>query len=179
MRLSDVDRLLAPLRRRIGALMKRGVWLRREADEGLRKGQVSLLANETRRGLEHLEPYGFTSEPLQGAEAFVSAVRGQEDHGLILFVADRRWRLRGLEPGEVALYDDRGSCVILHRDGSIEVRAAGGVDLRADLRVHGDIVADGDVADAAGTLQALRAAYNAHVHPDPQGGSTGPPVPQA
>ena len=179
MKLRDIDRLLSPIRRRLGALMKRGVWLRREADAGTQLGQVSLLSGETRGRVEKLEQYGFTSAALAGAEAFATAVGGSADHCLVLCVADRRYRLRGLQDGEVAIYDDLGKAVILKRDGTIEIRAPSGVDLLGDLRVHGDIAATGDVADAEGTLADLRDTYNLHTHPEHDGGATGPPTQQA
>ena len=42
---------------------------------------------------------------------------GLRSHGLVIAVEDRRYRLRDLKDGEVALYDDLGQVVHLTRDG--------------------------------------------------------------
>jgi len=181
MRLRDLDQYLRPLRRRVSALFSRGAWIWTYDGGGLRQGQVSLLANEVRDKLEHIEPYGFTSSPQVGAEAFVVSLGGTRDHSVIIVAADRRFRLRTLEAGEVALYDDQGSSIVLKRGGRIEVRAAAGVDVVGDVRVQGSLEVTGDLADGTGSLQDLRDIYNLHEHQEhgTGGGITGPPLTQA
>ena len=181
MKIPDLQRLLAPLRRRIALLASRGFVLLDYEGEGLRRLQVGLLAGETRDQVEHIEPYGFTSRPHPGAEVVVVALGGQRDHCLVLQAADRRYRLRTLEKGEVALYTDEGSSIILRRGGVIAIKAQGGLELEGDLHVSGEITATGDVADGAGSLQAFRDIYNLHSHQEhgDGGGVTGPPLSQA
>ncbi|WP_431477838.1 phage baseplate assembly protein domain-containing protein [Massilia eburnea] len=58
---------------------------------------------------------GFTSVPKPGAEGVVVFVGGNRDHGLVIAVEDRRFRLKGLASGEVAIYDDQGQKVHLTR----------------------------------------------------------------
>lgn len=71
---------------------------------------------------EHLEPYGLTSRPKPGAEAVVVHVGADASAPVVIVVADRRYRLTSLQPGEVALHDDQGQRVTLYRD-RIEVEA--------------------------------------------------------
>jgi len=174
LRLADLERLLRPLRRRLAGLLARGVWRLTDQDAGLRVGQVTRQAGEVHRA-EHVEPYGFTARPLPGAEAFIAAVGGNLDHPLIIAVCDRRYRLKGLAEGEVALYDDQGTRLVLRRGGVVEIVASGGV------RITGDLEASGDVADGVGSLAEFRALFNAHTHVEhgEGGGVTDPPLPQA
>lgn len=98
--------------------------------------QLDLLADETHEGVERFAGYGFTSVPHPGAEALVAFVGGLRSHGVVIQVEDRRYRLTGLEAGEVAIFDDLGQAVHLKRTG-IEVRTTGDVDIQGvDVTIH-------------------------------------------
>lgn len=79
--------------------------------------QVEMLDDEVHDAVERFQNYGFTSVPHEGAEAVVVCVGGLRSHGIVIATEDRRYRLKGLEGGEVALYDDQGQMVKLARDG--------------------------------------------------------------
>ena len=112
-----MDRWTRSIRSRIAGLMARGQVLRAEDASGLQRLQLRLLAGETSLDLEHLQAYGFTSVPLAGAEpALALFLQGDRSNGLVIGVADRRYRLRPLEAGDVALYDFEGQKVVLGRD---------------------------------------------------------------
>ena len=66
--------------------------------------QVTLLAGELKDGLEHFQPYGFTSAPLPGAEALVQFLGGNRGLGVATVVSDGRSRPRTLNEGEIAIY---------------------------------------------------------------------------
>lgn len=117
----------------------------RLASDGLRMQtcQVGLLDEETADDVERFQNYGVTSVPLPGAEGVCLFLGGSRAHGVIIAMDDRRYRLKGLQGGEVALYsiDDQepaGHRIVLKRGGIIEVRGRV-VDLRADelLRLSG------------------------------------------
>lgn len=58
----------------------------------------------------------------------------------------------------------------------VTITAAAGVTIDGNVQVNGSLVASGDISDqdgAHGTMGELRTAYDAHAHPDPQGGTTG------
>lgn len=115
--MSDLSRLLAPLFRRLSNMMARGTVAAVNAASKMQALQVRLLAGEVKDGIEHFEPYGFTSHPKTGAEAIGLFFDGDRSHGIVVVVADRRYRLTGLQEGEVALHDDQGQKVHLTRDG--------------------------------------------------------------
>jgi phage baseplate assembly protein V len=87
----------------------------------VQEAQVTLLEDETRDGVERFQEYGFTSVPLPGAEAIMVSVSGNRDHGVIIAVEDRRYRLTGIEGGEVALYTDEGDKIHLKRGNAIDI----------------------------------------------------------
>lgn len=102
--------------------MARGTVSAANGAKPMRELQINLLAGEMRDEVEHAEPYGFTSEPLTDGlpEAFALFFDGDRSHGIVFCVADRRYRLKSLNPGEVAIYDDLGQKIHLTRTG-IEV----------------------------------------------------------
>ena len=51
-------------------------------------------------------------------------VGGSRDHWLAIAVDDRRYRIRNLTAGEVAIYSDQGDKVVIKRGGTIEVTAS-------------------------------------------------------
>lgn len=78
--------------------------------------QLDLLTDESQDAVERFQNYGFTSVPHPGAEVLVVFAGGLRSHGVVLAVEDRRYRLTGLQEGEVALYDDLGNIVKLGRE---------------------------------------------------------------
>ena len=152
-----------------------------DAATKLQSLQIRMMAGEVKDGVEHLEPYGFTSHPHDGAEGVAVFPGGDRSHGVVIVIADRKYRLQGLKPGEVALHDDQGQCVHLTREG-IVVRGAGRPITITDapkLRVECPIECTHDITDmvdAGGTSMAsMRQVHNDHDHPDPHGGNTGKP----
>lgn len=114
--------------------------------------QLKLLSGELRGEVERVQNYGFTSHPKAGAEAAVVFVGGSRDHGLVIAVDDRRYRLKNLESGEVAVYDHTGSTLVMKANGDIEVAPSSGLTtLTGDLEVDGAISAGGNI-DSAGTV---------------------------
>lgn len=162
---ANVMLLLAPIRRRIMNLVARGIVLSSDDTKERQAIQGALLAGEVRDGLERFQQYGVTSRPKDGAELVAIFLAGNRDHGLVLAVEDRRYRLKGLEKGEVALYDDLGSVVHLKRDGVIRVVSSTRIEISTpELELDGNLRVGGDVEDASGTMAEMRETFNGHVH---------------
>lgn len=126
MKLGDVravvDRAMAPLVRRVRLVVSRAVVRAVNDSLKLQGVQISLLKGEA-QDVERFQEYGFTSRPHVGAEAVTVSLGGDRGHTIVIAVDDRRYRLTGLEEGEVALYDDQGSKVVLRRGGILQVFA--------------------------------------------------------
>lgn len=179
------DKLVAPLRRRVRLMISRAVLSAVNDAGGIQLVQVKLLDGEVRDGVERMQNYGFTSVPKAGAEGLMACVSGDRDHGIIVAMDDRRFRLKGLQAGEVALYDDLGHKVHLTRTGIVV--DGGGHDLNITgvtntyfsgaLHVETNIVAGGEISDLCGTksMSGMRSVFNDHTHTDPQGGSVAAP----
>lgn len=158
-----LNKLTESMRAKVQLMVGRAI-LRAASDAAsLQTVQASLMADEVLDDVERVQQYGFTSVPLPGAEAVLVFVGGNRDHGLVIATDDRRFRLKGLPGGEVAIYDDLEQKVHLTRTG-IVVHSTGTVRVEASgLHCTGDIK---DNCDGAGkTMAEMRTIYNGHGHP--------------
>lgn len=149
------------VKRQLAGLVARGVVLMVTATRKMQELQLALLDGETSDQVEHFEPYGFTSRPHPGAEAVALHVGGDRAHCVAVVVADRRYRLQGLENGEVALFTDEGDSLVFKRGGEIHITSG-------TVRCSGTVIAQGDII--AGGVSLMH-----HTHPGDSGGTTGQP----
>ena len=117
----NLNRLLDPIRRRIATLVSRAVLAAVNAAPGCQTLQVTILADEPQVDVEHMEPYGFTSNPPAGAEGVILNVAGQRGAAVGLNFGNRSVRVTGLKNGEVGIFTDEGDKITLKRDRHIEV----------------------------------------------------------
>ncbi|MCE4053473.1 phage baseplate assembly protein V [Pseudomonas sp. Au-Pse12] len=160
-------------------LLARGTVVLANSANKLQSLQMRLTAGEVNDDMEHFEPYGFTSNPLAGAEGIATFLGGDRSHAVVLVVADRRYRLKALAAGEVAIYTDEGDKIHFKRGriididtATLNIRASSGVNIDTPtLTQSGKIVSQGDQI-AAGISQIN------HVHSgvQPGPGQTGVPV---
>ena len=163
----------------LNRILVRGTVVLVDSARKLQALQMRLTAGEVKDGLEHFEPYGFTSNPLAGAEGIAAFIGGDRSHGVLLVVADRRYRIQELKPGEVAIYTDEGDRVHLKRGRIIEIetetlniKASTAVNIDTPMLTQtGRIVSQGD--QVAGGISQIR-----HLHggTQPGNGQTGAPV---
>jgi phage baseplate assembly protein V len=152
-------------------IVARGIVALVQAAGRIQRVQARLLSGEIKDDVEHIEPYGFTSHAKPGAEHVTLFLDGDRSHAVAIVVSDRRYRLQDLPDGAVALYDSSGTHVVLDGQGGVEVTAATRVriacplvEVEGELRVNGNIVATGHIADQGGakTMADMRSAHNAH-----------------
>lgn len=130
-----LERLLAPIWRRLRLIVSRGVVRRTDDALPLEVLQADLLAGETAL-MERFQEYGFCSRPLPGAEVIAAAVGGARGHLVGVATDDRRHRPRDLEAGETCLYTDEGDEIRLKRGRIIAVTAGARLHVTApDVQV--------------------------------------------
>jgi phage gp45-like len=162
--LEQLARLVQPLKTRLANMVARGVVQLVNDEKMMQLLQLGVLAGETvegANGAENFQPYGLASVPLRGAEAVVVFPAGDREHPLVVAVSDRRHRPTGGEPGQVTLYNQSTPRVILLPGGQVEIRSKDGTATKLPT-----------LAD----YEALRAAFNAHVHATAGTGAPSPPT---
>lgn len=163
--MKGIDRLLRPLRRGLAQMVTRAVVTLVNDAAKMQTLQLSLLADETLDGAEHWQQYGFTAVPHAGAEALVVSVGGHRAHSVVIACGDRRYRITGMEAGEVAIYTDEEDKIHLKRGRVIDIethtlniKAATAVNFDTPLITStGRIESDGD--QVAGGISQV-----GHVH---------------
>ncbi len=133
--LSAFGKFIEPLKRRVFMMLARGVVRAIDDANGLQRMQIECLRGELLDSVERFQDYGFTSVPLEGAEMLAGFLNGNRDHGIIVRVDDRRYRLNGLAGGEVAIYTDEGDKVHFKRGRIIDV-STDTLNISADTAVN-------------------------------------------
>lgn len=111
----QISRALAGIRQAF-----RGVIGRADSTKAIQYVMLDGLAGEQLRDNEQFQEYGFTSNPLPGTMAVVIPLNGKTSHGIVIATEHGSYRLKSLAPGEVALYTDEGSKIVLKRGRIIE-----------------------------------------------------------
>lgn len=111
----ELFKAMAPLARRIRLMAARAVLTLIDDATRMQGVQVRLLDGEVCNAVPRMQQYGFTSVPHAGAEGVYLALAGSRDHGVVIVADDRRYRIRGLAGGEVAIYTDEDAAAGEHR----------------------------------------------------------------
>lgn len=164
--LGHISRLLGPLASRVANTVARGVVQLVNDAKKLQLVQLGVLDDETIDDAEHHQPYGFSSVPLDGAEAVVVFPNGDRSHPLVVSISDRRYRPTGGAPGQVDIYHYTGARMTFVEGGDIELHPAPGKKVK--------VIGGGSAAALAtkADIDALKTWASTHVH----GGSGTPPT---
>ena len=148
--MKEFAKVMAPLARRLGNMVARGAVSAVNSATKMQSLQLRLMADEAKDNVEHFEPFGFTSKPLAGAEHVTVFMDGDRSHGITLVVADRRYRITGLQDGEAALHDAYGNKAHFKKDGTLDVVASNKVQITSPLvTMSGNLQVAGSIS--AGT----------------------------
>lgn len=118
----------------------RGVLHLVESADNIQKVQASGLADETLQDVELMQHFGFTSVPPANTQAVILPIGGQTSHGIVIATENGSFRVKNLQGGEVAVYDESGSSIVLKKGRLIEIdcdvlkiKAASKVDISSPL----------------------------------------------
>ncbi|MEK2041135.1 phage baseplate assembly protein V [Vibrio parahaemolyticus] len=194
-----IDKLLAPIRRRIIGMVRRA--LVTGIVEGLQRQnlQVQVNSDESCDNIERFQNYGLSSYPTAGSEAILAALGGNLGNLVAIAVEDKKVRPQG-ESGDVFLYHLEGHKVRLTKDGKIIVTATDVIFeaansltiispetlIQGPLHVTGGISTDlgifatGGITSASvvsgSDLTAGGFSYLGHYHQDAESRNTSTPV---
>ncbi|WP_082783602.1 phage baseplate assembly protein V [Snodgrassella sp. CFCC 13594] len=133
--------------------------------ENVQRAQVSGLADETLQDIEHMQQFGFTSNPPPGTEVVVIPLGGATSHGIIVATENGSYRVKSLASGEVSVYNQDGASITLKKGRIIDIdceklniKAPSGVDIDApnvnctqEVTAAGQINGNGGLAIQGGS----------------------------
>ncbi|KNC89895.1 phage baseplate assembly protein V [Trabulsiella odontotermitis] len=159
----------------------RGGLIRVNSTGGVQTIQGKGLAGESLQDVELFQHYGFTSNPLKGTMAIVVPVNGKTSHSIVIATEHASYRMKNLKSGEVAIYTDEGSYIVLKRGKIIEVNCDDYIvnaknkyqvntvsyDVTASDKANFEtplLKGTNEVADGNSTLNKVREIYDDHDH---------------
>lgn len=117
-----IERLLAPIKRRITGAITRAVVSGVVEDLQRQNLQLKMHADESVDDIERFQNYGCSSFPPVGSEAILAAIGGNLGNLVAVAVEDKKYRPKG-ESGDVFLYHLEGHKIRLTKDGKVVVTA--------------------------------------------------------
>lgn len=193
-----IDKLLAPIRRRITGMLTRALVTGIVEDLQRQNLQLKMHADESGDNIERFQNYGMSSYPPVGAEAIVAALGGSLSGLVAIAVEDKKYRPHG-ENGDVFIYHLEGHKIRLTQAGQIIVTATdvileaansftiispetliqgplhvtGGISTDLGIFASGGITSDSVVTGL--DLSANNISYLGHIHQDAESRPTSPP----
>jgi phage baseplate assembly protein V len=87
----------------------------------IQKLQVSMLSGEIKDGVERIQEYGLASSlPENDSDVMMVSLAGNRDHSVIIKAGSRKFRMKDLKNGEVALYTDEDDMIHFKRGSIID-----------------------------------------------------------
>lgn len=128
------------------------------------------LKGEQVQGAEMFQHFGFTSNVPADSMFILLPLGGKTGHGIIIATENGTYRLKNLESGETAIYNQWGDHVKLGKDRHMKLVSNVAVDIQSpkttmsgDLDVQGNIVAQGDISDHGNkSMAGMRQVFNDH-----------------
>ncbi|MCW8334269.1 phage baseplate assembly protein V [Vibrio paucivorans] len=194
-----IERLLAPIKRRITGAITRAVVSGVVEDLQRQNLQLKMHADESVDDIERFQNYGCSSFPPIGSEAILVAIGGNLGNLVAVAVEDKKYRPKG-ESGDVFLYHLEGHKIRLTKDGKVVVTATDVIFeaansftiispetlIQGPLHVTGGISTDlgifatGGITSASvvsgSDLTAGGFSYLGHFHKDAENRNTSAPV---
>lgn len=128
--LQDLRLQLRPLVKYVANMATRAVLQLVDDSQKIQVFQVEGLATEVREGVEHPQPYGFSSVPPPGSDVILLCVGGRRDHAIAILAEHKAYRVRNQESGESTQYNGiAGTSIVLKNNGDIEITSTGNVIL--------------------------------------------------
>lgn len=135
------------------------------------------LKGESLKDVVRVQPFGFSSNPPEGAEGILLSLGGRSDRGMVLGVEHPDHRPKSKKAGASIQYDAHGNSVLCDEDG---ITVEGPTTIK--LKVGGTtfVISDGSVDIQGGTLKHNgKNIGSTHTHTGVQSGAsnTGTPNP--
>jgi phage gp45-like len=150
-RIAVLERQLAALMQRRGSLFALARSTLAVNDAGpVQTVQAQLDALSVRDAIPLLYSYGVTGSPPVAADLHVAFLDGDRSKAVAIASGHQSYRLRGLSPGDSALYDSRGAPLWLTPGGPAVNCGGNPMVITGDLHVTGAVIAGYGGGDQAG-----------------------------
>ncbi len=163
--LYNIKKLIQPIHRRLLWLLSFGKINEVDDAKSRQSLQLTLLNHELCDQIERFQEYGLTSHPHPEAECLIGCLSGSRDHPIAFSVDDKRYRLKNLAQGEVAIYTDEGDFIHLKRGNAMSIKTKT-LSIKAEsVAIDAkNVSATGDIKDKGKTMNEMRQIFDNHTH---------------
>lgn len=124
-----------------------------QSGESIQRVQVQGLADETLQDIEQLQQFGFTSHAPAHTDVIVIPLGGDTSHGIVIASEHGSFRVKNLQSGEVAVYDQSGSSIVLKQGKLIEIDCDTlYIKAQTKIRMESPLVEASEVLTAQGQI---------------------------
>ena len=124
-----------------------------QSGESIQRVQVQGLADETLQEIEQLQQFGFTSHAPAHTDVIVIPLGGDTSHGIVIASEHGSFRVKNLQSGEVAVYDQSGSSIVLKQGKLIEIDCDTlYIKAQTKIRMESPLVEASEVLTAQGQI---------------------------
>lgn len=149
--ISFFQRAMQPLKTRVQLMVGKCVIAAVNDSGAIQELQIKALAGETMGRVPRVQEFGFASNPPVGSEAIVVALGGNRENLVVIATDNRQVRFKNLASGEMAIYTDDGTYLVLKKAGQVELKAATKVlvdvpnaEFTGNVRIKGNLQVDLD-----------------------------------
>ena len=142
---------------------------------GLQIVQVDGLEGETRDGVERIQNFGHTGVPPAGAVAAGVSMMGSRDHIVIVACDHPDHRVKGLAPGESALYGAFGNVLKMDENGNAVLTAQNLILNVQSVQNNAQTTTHSGNVSVSGVLASAKGDVDQHTHQDAENRITSTP----
>lgn len=125
--------------------------------------QMRVTPVETIDNVPSLHLYGVSAHAPAGSDGTAVFLTGDRSSAVVVATNNQAARLRGLKPGEVALYTDEGDYVKLMRGRIVEIKVGTRIRIECPLvELTGDLHVEGEVVRGWGTGHQVTLGQHTH-----------------
>lgn len=146
-----VKEQIRPIRQKLVGIVSRGTVSSVDDTKSTQTMQVRLGADESTLSIDRLQPFGFSSVPLPGADALHLSIGGNRANGVVVACGDSRYRPSGYAAGTVCLHTQNAVLVVCRPDGTVELG-----EYPPDFVARADKVLT--------ELNKIKTAFDSHTH---------------
>lgn len=115
---SLIGRFVEPLRNRLLLLIAKAIVTRVNDSENIQIVQINLGNNEVIDGVERIQNFGFSSNPVNGSPAIVLCLGGERSHPIVI-VTDSKENRPDVSSGDSVMYNSSGTKITLEGNKAI------------------------------------------------------------
>lgn len=151
MMLNQLERWISPIKKALQTIVRKAIIISVDDSNDLQLITALIGKNQKITNIERLQQFGLTSVPENSSEAVILSVAGQQEHAVAVAVDSSSKRPKNLSNGDVCLYANNTTKIVLSQSGDISIETTGNINI-------------GGTAVNGAMLDTIITKFNSHTH---------------